>query len=192
MIPARRVLRLAWAPLVFLVAWGGFATAASAQDGSATAEVEALLGATPEDQRAYAAQAVSDVESVASKLKGYVAGITAEDSEADAGCVRVTSVYANTLLDVATQAKASLDAALGQGAAAESKIGYELRKLAIAKEQASRLLAEGERCAIGSTSQEGSTEVGVTGRGAGLADILADVGSSILDWGFDPPDASPF
>lgn len=192
MNPARRRLRLAWAPLLLLVAMGGLAPAASAQDGSATAEVEALLGASADDQRAFATQAVSDVESVAKKLRGYVAGLTAEDSQADAGCVRVTSVYANTLLDVATQAKASLDAALGQGEAAASKVGYELRKLAIAKEQASRLLAEGERCAIGVTSQEGATEVGVSGGYAGLADILADVGSSILDWGFDPPDASPF
>lgn len=104
-------------------------------------------------------------------------------------CVTNNLAAARSLVQVSEAAERQLDQAVSEGRLERARSEY--RKLAVAIDKSRRRLAEGERCAFGEGLQAGKTRVMVEG-GPGDGGETDALPEDVMEYRFDPVDASPF
>lgn len=164
------------------------APTAFGQDSGVSSELSRVATATAEEMEEYAADATQESRAIVRDLARL-----ADSGKGDSDCVSNSLTAARALLQVADGAVVDLSEALETGERGRAEL--EFRKIAIALKKSRELQAEGERCGLGEASSDGKTRITVDSE-----DDTADTGSSDtdpvfddpLDFGFDPPNASPF
>jgi hypothetical protein len=167
------------------------AGAASADDPPVEGEIERVSSATEAEMITFAASATSE-------MRGTVKSLARMDDQVRSGadgeglpCVTNNLAAARSLLQVSEGAQKAMARALELGERPRAE--HEYRKIAIALKKVRGLYAEGERCAYGEGVSDGKTRVRIEGEPVDAdQDETASVPDDVLDYGFDPPNASPF
>lgn len=175
-----------------LLLLGGLGAASSglAEDPGVEATVELTLTASREDIET---NAPAWVEEMREKLQG----LERLDEAARRGrngepleCVSSNLDTNRSLLQTSEGALKSIEEALSRGEL--ERASFEYRKIAIAVKKSREKYDESERCAQGEGVRSGKTRREITGTPANPDDDTRGLPNDIVDWGFDPPDASPF
>jgi hypothetical protein len=178
--------------LVGLLAIGaGVAAAALAQDGGVELSVERTLDATPEDMLRLAPGWVSEISSIVTALESLDASTRKGRGDSNGlPCVVDDLESARALKASAVAAQAGMEAAIGTGSS--SLASFEFRKIVVALVGARKLQTNAVSCAEGAGLQTGLTRRTVEAEGSGAGSEMEPVPDDIVDFGFDPFDASPF
>jgi hypothetical protein len=180
------------AALAFLIAAGaGFAVAARAQDAGVELSVERTLDATPEDMLRLAPGWVAEITSIVSSLELLDASTRRGRGDSNGlPCVIDDLESARALKASAASAQSGMESAIGTGSS--SLASFEFRKIVVALIGARKLQTNAVGCAEGAGLQTGLTRRTVEAEGSGAGNEMAAVPDDIVDYGFDPFDASPF
>ncbi|HMV65735.1 MAG TPA: hypothetical protein PKA64_02700 [Myxococcota bacterium] len=175
---------------VFLAVGLGAAGVGFAEDPGVQATVEVSSQVSLADIEANTPKWVAEMHD---KLKGLERldeqsrrGASGEPLE----CVSTNLDQARSLTESSDLAAEAIQAALSRGDMARAS--FEYRKIAIAVKNVRRKYDESERCAAGEGQRDGRTRRQITGEPANADDDTRGLPDDVTDWGFDPPDASPF
>lgn len=178
-----------WATLLACSFGAAVHSTAQADDAGATSEIEKVSTATE-------AEMVSFVGAANSEMRGIVKSLSRLDEQArgqdEAGLLCLTNnlTAARALFQVAEKAEGMMKEALDIGERPRAE--HEYRKVAIALKKARLLYAEAERCA-GDGVSDGINRRKIEGQPIDAdKDETEAIPDDILNYGFDPPDASPF
>jgi hypothetical protein len=173
-----------------LLAGLGAAGAGLAQDPGVEAAVEVTATASRDDIET---NAPKWVEEMREKLRGLERldeaarrGRNGESLE----CITTNLTASRSLLSTSEAALKTIEGALSRGEM--ERASFEYRKIAIAVKKSREKYEEGARCAEGEGVRDGKTRREITGEPANPDDDTRGLPNDIVDWGFDPPDASPF
>jgi hypothetical protein len=162
-----------------------------AADRGVSSELERTAATSPEEQIAYAASAIDEISDVVASLENSKEAIKGEGGDEEAEqCIRNALMAARFLSEAAGKAEGAIGAAISEGS--KERADFELRKIAVALDKARQIQAEGQLCASTSGSQDGQTTVDWEGEMEGFDDETRPVPEDVLDFGFDPPNVSPF
>jgi hypothetical protein len=164
--------------------------AAWAQDSGVRSIVERTTTSTPKEKLDYAAESNDEMRTSVKAVNKMLEAARREQDVVKIQCLnnRLTSLRA--LLQVSEAAEARLQEALND--AESERAEHEYRKIAVARDKASQILAEAERCAGDAGAADGSTQVTVTGELELEDDPTTADAVDELDVDFDPPETSPF
>ncbi|MGC6493204.1 MAG: hypothetical protein ACON5B_10240 [Myxococcota bacterium] len=177
--------RTVWTAVVLLTA----SLAVAQEDPGVATTVERVGSASPEEMLVFARDATEEGRSIVKSLDKLIEsspGLEGSGRE----CVQFNYLAAKSLSQVGDAAQASMKAALQNGQ--RERADHEFRKIAVALKKGRQLYAEAERCALGDSAQDGKTRVKIDGDLADGVDETREVASDLMDYGFDPPDGSPF
>lgn len=189
LLVTQRSLRAGGLALV-LFAGVGVAAVGQAEDPGVEVTIERTLDASVTDIQANAPRWVEE-------LRESVKALTRLDEAARRGrggsgleCVTTNLEAAKSLEQVAGAALTTIETAIAEGD--QARASFEYRKIAIAVKRGRDLQAEGERCALGEGVRDGQTRRELTGAPSDVVDETRGMKDDIVEWAFDPPDASPF
>ncbi len=163
-----------------LSAWG--------QDTVVATDLERIATMSDGEMKQVAVESMAQIERSArtlAKLDEAAGGAGNPDN-----CVLNNLASGRALLEAMKAATKSFDDALREGRAESAR--FELRKLVTARDKAGQLVADAERCLRGDGAVDGRTRTQIE---SGLTDAegeTAALPTDLLDFGFDPPDGSPF
>lgn len=188
MSPIRRALVRGCGGLALIAALTG-AKVGLAEDVVVEASLERAITASADEM-------LQNLPRWMDAISGYVRGIARLDAVASRGkseglaCVTDALTDGKELETRSKEAEAKLQEAIGRGDM--ERAGFEYRKLAVSVKKSRELFAAAERCALGEGEQLGRTRRDLEGAPTLSADDTVGLPNDILDYGFDPPDASPF
>ena len=182
-------MRTLFALVAIAAMWGPHE--ARAQDRGVTSELERTAATSPEEQIAYAESANAEIAGVVASLDRSKEAIKREGGDEEAEqCIRNALTAARFLSEAAGKAEIAIQSAISEGS--QERAEFELRKIAVALDKARQIQAEGQLCSSSSGSQDGQTTVDWEGEIEGFDDETRPAPLDVLDFGFDPPNVSPF
>jgi hypothetical protein len=170
----------------------GVVFAQSAPVASETqAALERATTVTSAEMSANAPRFVEEIASIASSLQKLdVSAASKANIGESTPCVAQAASSSTALQAVSQAAFTSFSAAMADGAV--DRASFEYRKMAIALTKSRELLSQAEACASLLGSRGGSSKTKLTGAPAASADDMKALPDDMMEWAFDPPDASPF
>lgn len=180
----RSLLAGCW--LMSLVAFG----AAVADDVGIETSIERAVTATPEEMSSATPAFLAELKATVAALAALDAAAAKKSAGESLPCVTNNLSTARSLLGVSETA--SNDMATAIAASVLDRARFEYRKIAISVKKSRSLLAESERCAFGEGFQEGKSRTDLVASAVGTSNETSGVPDDVLDYGFDPPNASPF
>lgn len=175
-----------------LIGLTGVVFAQSAPVASETqAALERASTITSAEMSANAPRFLEEITSIAASLRKLDASAASKANVGESTpCVAQAASSSSALEAVSQAAYGAFSSAMSQGAA--DRASFEYRKMAIALTKARELLAQAEACASLLGSRGGSSKTKLTGAPSASADDMKALPDDMMDWAFDPPDASPF
>jgi len=167
-----------------------FPSVSVAQD--AHSELQRTSSASADEMLQYVKDAQDEIAAAAKQL-GKLTGNSdkSELSDDSKQCVQNSFTVTDALQQVTVTAAQTMADALTAGQ--RERAEHEFRKVAIALKKARVMLSEGQQCAGGDASADGATDIRVDGALTADADEdVSAVSEDTMDYGFDPPNASPF
>jgi hypothetical protein len=178
------------AVLFFAMSLAGYAGVVEARDGASEIALERTLEATPDDMATYAPNWVEEIRAMQADLARL--DETTRKSTAGEGisCVVTSLESAQTLAKVSDEALATMQEALARGEL--ERAGFEYRKIAIALKKTRELAAAAEECALGAGIRQGRTRNALLSAPNNPDSDMRALPNDIVDYAYDPVDASPF
>ena len=173
-----------------VVVSGGLALASAADSGGVELTIERTLEATPDEITANAPRWVQEITEAVKSLKRLDEAARRGRGGQGLECVSENLKAAESMSQVSDAALKTIEGALASGD--QARASFEYRKIAIAVKRARTLTEEAERCALGEGIRDGVTRRKVTGSPGSSVDETVGLPNDIVEYGFDPPDASPF
>ena len=162
-----------------------------AQDSTGvTGELERVVGASPEEMKAYATSSVQEMKEGVKQLSKALDQAKKSGDPDRIDCVNDKLTQVRALAQVSESAQQSLESAASAGET--ERANHEARKIAVALKKARQLVVEGEACDAKGGARGGATKVTVEG---GLTEDDGDMEPTEkdpFDFDVDPPQMSPF
>jgi len=143
---------------------------------------------SPQEKLQYATEAQEEMREHERHVARLLESAKRDDPEA-VPCIDDRLIEIRTLAKVGEGAQGPLGDALA--AEQEERAAHEFRKIAVALMKTRQLRAEADACMGEIGSADGTTTIAVDGGGEDQGETDA-VEFFALDFGIDPPDASPF
>lgn len=176
---------------MLLVASAGWAERATAQDDRVTLSVERMLDAAPEDMLRETPGWVAEIDAVVVELESLEASTRKGRGDTTGlPCVMSDLGAARSLQGQAQAAQETMVQSISAGT--NQRASFEFRKVFVALEGARTLLANSTSCVEGGGLQVGLTRRQVSSEGGGAGAEMEPLPDDIVDFAFDPFDASPF
>jgi len=176
---------------LLLIGAGALADRAAAQDSRVSMSVERMLDATPEDMLRQAPGWVAEINTIVAELESLEASARrGRGDSAGLPCLVSDLDAARQLQGAAKTASEAMTEAIGVGST--PRASFEFRKIYVALEAARALQGSARECLEGGGLQAGKTRRDVASQGAGVGSELEPVPDDVMDFAFDPFDASPF
>jgi hypothetical protein len=169
-----------WAPVV------------QAQDPGVTGSLEQTSSSSPQEKEAFVDAAMTEIKAITKGISKSLEDAEREQDLVRSSCLTKKKASVSTLVEVAEQAQAQMNAYLADGET--EKADFEFRKIAVALSKARQFSAEADAACMGASgTQSGVTDVQVTIEGlVDGGDDLAPIDDGNDDIGVDPPQTSPF
>ncbi len=167
-----------------------WAPPAMAQDAGVSGGLEKTSATTPKEKEAFVNSALTEIRGIAKDISKALEDAEREQDLVRSNCLTKKQASVSTLVEVAEQAQAQMNAYLAAGDS--DKADFEFRKVAVALSKARQFDAEADACLGESGTQPGVTDVQVTVEGLAGGDDLAPIDDGNDDIGVDPPETSPF
>lgn len=149
---------------------------------------------SPEQQLAYASEALDELREAAKAVRGRVEKAKSDGDAEVMLCLgtRFTSIRA--MVQVSEAAEVELRQAISQND--PERAAHEFRKVSVSRTKVQQLVGEAERCAAPGGLRQGESSTVWTEDSALTGEAGSDTQESALidpmDLGYDPPQGSPF
>lgn len=162
---------------------------AVAADTTVVDDISLVGGMSAEDMSGFTEDALNEMQQTVKQL-ARMDSAAQEQVEGGLLCVTNNLATARSLYQVSQVAAERLAEASGE--AKRDRMEHEFRKVVVSLKQSRLLLSGAERCADGEGVTDGKVRVRIEGEPDGSADDTKGISDNVLDFGFDPPNASPF
>jgi hypothetical protein len=186
MTPGIRSVGVWWVGVALVALLG----VASAQDVGVETSIERAAVAEPAEMTEMTPKWLDELKANVAALASLDEAAKKKSGTESLPCITNNLSAARSLLQVSGEAGVALKDALSTGGVERAR--FEFRKIAIALKKSRSLVAESERCAFGEGIEDGRSQTDLVADAGGSGDDTKGVEDDVMDFGFDPPNASPF
>ena len=166
------------------------AAPAIAQETGISGELERTASTSPEEKISYADAANEEIRGAVAGVARLIEEARREGDVDTLECLTTKLSAIRAMLGVSEMAEATMNSAIEAGEVARAD--HEFRKIVVARAKTRQLLAEAEQCVSDGTIEPGVVDVDWTAEFSEDGDPTDETVFDDLDYGFDPPSASPF
>ncbi|MBN2800124.1 MAG: hypothetical protein JXX28_13345 [Deltaproteobacteria bacterium] len=164
-------------------------TGALAQEGGVISELERVEALSPAEQVQFAAEASEEMRHAVKEISKVLDSVRRDGTPDQLSCLNQRLTAVRALLQVTEASEISMKEAMQSGETERAE--REFRKIAVARSKIEELRAEADHCVSEAGSKSGSLQVTVK-QDLDKPDDETQALAEDVDYGFDPPEASPF
>lgn len=167
----------------------GYAGVSVARSGGVVTELERLEALSPQEQVQFAAEASEEMRHAVKEISKLLDSVRRDGSPDQLSCLNQRLTAVRALLQVTEASEVAMKDAMQSGETERAE--REFRKIAVARSKIEELRAEADHCVSAAGAQSGSLSVTVK-QDLDKPNDETQALAEDVDYGFDPPEASPF